>query len=242
MDSVAPEILHEIFKLACTDGGFTGCSLSLVSKHVRSTSRSARFHSVAVSGTARQLHNFLSSFSRERTIAEADRRYTPVVRHLFFAVAEGGECKRDWRTHWGLDKDKLKQLQAAIATARDFYLRDIATLFRLLSQDLHTLFFVHCHGWSTLTNLSGIECSGGFPALRELTIIGDDPFVSVAPAIFYPSLTYLHIDAPSWVQEKLPSWAERSPRVTHLCLSNINIITAQLKELAGQYHDPSVGP
>ncbi|RPD67358.1 hypothetical protein L226DRAFT_608556 [Lentinus tigrinus ALCF2SS1-7] len=235
MDNLAPEILHEIFRLACTDGGFTGCSLSLVSKHVKLASRSARFHSVAISGTSRQLADFLSLLTKEQATAGADG-YTPVVKHLFFSAVRSREIKEDRRVVsksllWENDRSEDRVEKTAIGASRGTYLQDVDTLFRLLAQGLETLSFIHCHGWATLTRLSGIECPGGFPVLRELTIVGNHPFVGAVPSVFYPSLTHLHLDFPSWLNE--PSlWAERSPHVTHLCLSNINHITQPLEDLA----------
>ncbi|KAI0711063.1 hypothetical protein C8T65DRAFT_648035 [Cerioporus squamosus] len=238
METLAPEILHKIYTLACTDGGLTGCSLSLVSKHVRSTSSSARFHSVAISGTSRQLAEFLSLFIIKRAVLEVDG-YMPVVKHLFFAAAEGEDNIGDWRTDllpWDVDVDVDVDAEdnnrASIDAAREKYLLDVATLFRLVAPDLQTLSFVHCHGRAELTHLSGIECPTGLPVLRELTMIGDDPFVGAASPVFYPCLTRLHLDGPSWQHNKLPSWAERSPQVTHLCLSDINNITQPLEDVA----------
>ncbi|RPD54043.1 hypothetical protein L227DRAFT_657830 [Lentinus tigrinus ALCF2SS1-6] len=242
MEGLSPEILHEMYKHACTDGGFTGCSLSLVSKHVRSTSRSARFHSIAfsgLSGTSRQLAQFLSLFTRERATAKALDYYTPIVKHLFFAGAEGGERKLGW--HIDSDSDFYywennieNPAQIAVKAAHKVYLQDVATLFRLVAQDLETLCFI-CVGSTTPRFLSGsIQCPVGFPFLRELTIVGvgEDPFISVAPSVLYPSLTHLHFDCPWGMEHKLRSWAEHAPHVTHLCLSKIGKIDNSMEDLA----------
>jgi hypothetical protein len=53
MERFPPELLLKIFSLACTDGGPTGCSLSLVSRHIRDVSAPARLHSVALRGLPR---------------------------------------------------------------------------------------------------------------------------------------------------------------------------------------------
>ncbi|KZT28813.1 hypothetical protein NEOLEDRAFT_1041506, partial [Neolentinus lepideus HHB14362 ss-1] len=44
------EIVAEILCLACTDGGATGCSLSLVSRAMSAVSNPFRFQSIALSG------------------------------------------------------------------------------------------------------------------------------------------------------------------------------------------------
>ena len=90
MQGLAVELLEEIWTLSCTDGGFTGCSLSLVSKHIRKTSRAARFHSISLtSGTGQQFAKFLQSFHKERAAAAKERSPTPTVRHLCISVADG---------------------------------------------------------------------------------------------------------------------------------------------------------
>ncbi|RDX55922.1 hypothetical protein OH76DRAFT_1337593, partial [Lentinus brumalis] len=40
------EVLEQIFLQACTDGGYTGCSLSAVSRRIRAVSHTVRFHSI----------------------------------------------------------------------------------------------------------------------------------------------------------------------------------------------------
>ena len=90
MHNLATELLEDIFELACTDGGYTGCSLSLVSKHIRALSRLNRFHSISlVSGTAQQLARFLNCFDAECEAARAQNGgRTPLVRHLCIAAAD----------------------------------------------------------------------------------------------------------------------------------------------------------
>ena len=75
MESLAPELLESIFLSACTDGGFTGCALSLVSKRIRAASYSARYFSVALlSQSPTQLHKFLAHLVRERAASPATAR------------------------------------------------------------------------------------------------------------------------------------------------------------------------
>lgn len=49
-ENLPPEILLKISLDACTDGGLTGRSLSLVSKHICAVSKPAKFHSIAIHG------------------------------------------------------------------------------------------------------------------------------------------------------------------------------------------------
>ncbi|KAI0360905.1 hypothetical protein OH77DRAFT_735755 [Trametes cingulata] len=82
MDTLPQETLRTIFELACTDGGYTGGSLSAVSKAFRAASRTARFHSVTLVANPRRLSPFLELYERERELDPNDR---PHVRHLFVA-------------------------------------------------------------------------------------------------------------------------------------------------------------
>jgi hypothetical protein len=58
LDRIATEILEQILKHACTDGGHTGNALAAVSRYVRGVSAPVRYHSVALCG-ARQIRAFL---------------------------------------------------------------------------------------------------------------------------------------------------------------------------------------
>ncbi|KDQ59170.1 hypothetical protein JAAARDRAFT_114773, partial [Jaapia argillacea MUCL 33604] len=54
-----PEIWSIICRLACLDGGFTGRSLSLVSRYIHHVSKPFKFQSVAVVGF-KQMDGFAS--------------------------------------------------------------------------------------------------------------------------------------------------------------------------------------
>ncbi|KAI0658420.1 hypothetical protein C8Q70DRAFT_194225 [Cubamyces menziesii] len=83
MNSLAVEILIRIFSFACTDGGYTACSLSSTCRFVREASHPARFHSVAFSGDCAKLAHFLTLLENGRT---ADAQCSaPKVRNLFIS-------------------------------------------------------------------------------------------------------------------------------------------------------------
>ncbi|TBU28774.1 hypothetical protein BD311DRAFT_722011 [Dichomitus squalens] len=48
MEDLPVELLQPICLYSCTDGGFTGSSLSLVSRHFQDISRTVRFHSIGL--------------------------------------------------------------------------------------------------------------------------------------------------------------------------------------------------
>ncbi|KAK7037930.1 hypothetical protein R3P38DRAFT_2903483 [Favolaschia claudopus] len=55
LDRFPPEICDHIFEFACRDTGFTGCSLSLVSKYIQHTAAPTRYLSVALTSHAQIL-------------------------------------------------------------------------------------------------------------------------------------------------------------------------------------------
>ena len=82
-------LLHIIFLEACTDGGRTGCSLSLVSKDIRRLSRASRFHSVSLlTPSLWKLRLFQQAYdkARDAAIREDAPWTTPRVRHLCLLV------------------------------------------------------------------------------------------------------------------------------------------------------------
>ncbi|RPD67357.1 hypothetical protein L227DRAFT_22164 [Lentinus tigrinus ALCF2SS1-6] len=228
MENLAPELLDSIFTLACTDGGFTGCSLSSVSKHVRATSRGARFYSISLTRARLQMTQFLSCFLAERAVASI---YTPTIRHLHIV-----SIKND-KPRGGAPGDEVKPDRRIVDETAE-YVENVAQLFRLVAQNLETLSLVHYHGWLRLVPLLAIECpAGGFPMLRELTIVGSDPFVAKGTALspFYPRLARLHVGFPThfpW-DMSLVDWATRAPGITHLCLSEVNGASPAIEDLAG---------
>lgn len=82
MDTLPLETLQHIFELACTDGGRTGNSLSLVSKGIRAAARTTRFHSIALIASPRRLQSFIDLYRRECDPARGDR---PRIQHMHVA-------------------------------------------------------------------------------------------------------------------------------------------------------------
>ena len=78
MERCSVELWQEIFTQACTDGGRTGCSLSLVSHRVREISTICRYNTIAVVGI-RNIHT-LSDVLKASTSK-------PVILHLFIAYS-----------------------------------------------------------------------------------------------------------------------------------------------------------
>ncbi|PIL24375.1 hypothetical protein GSI_14128 [Ganoderma sinense ZZ0214-1] len=211
MDSLPVELLTPICFLACTDGGPTACSLSLVSRHIHAVCRPARFHSVAFSGprVLTAVPHFLARLKEEhedRKRAEAASR----VRHLFVSV--------------------LPPLAESQTMVWKVYVFTVTTLLRAVASDVETLSLVFSPWGPGRTK--PIELDVAFPRLSELTVSGASfsaPQLGSAPA--FPALRRLHLVSGPCSHE----WTSLTPNVTHLRLSELPDLAANpeisLKEL-----------
>ena len=77
MERCPLELWEKIFALACTDGGFTGCSLSLVSRRVRALVEPFRYHSISLV----EYEKFLAFASLLKGFP-----MPPTICHLFISV------------------------------------------------------------------------------------------------------------------------------------------------------------
>ncbi|KAJ8497140.1 hypothetical protein ONZ51_g681 [Trametes cubensis] len=176
MERLPYDIWHIIFQQACTDGGYTGCALASTSKSVRSISAAARLHSVNLH-SLRQVQLFLVCLERSHHPAGAE---TPPVHHLFLSFVPQ-TCDAPLRkfrktTHYAHnERSVLQQLindhrewnAAKVAWNHGFVLH-ITRLLQAVAPSLRTLTVVQARQirlpllWYNL------------PALRELTLFGDD--------------------------------------------------------------------
>jgi hypothetical protein len=97
METLPSELLEDIFSLACTDNGGTGCALAAVSHTMREMSASMRYNAVALRG-ARQIRAFLVLL---RTANETSpQNLEPLVfcvHHLFIADCTASDT---WEPNW----------------------------------------------------------------------------------------------------------------------------------------------
>ena len=176
MERLPYDIWHITFQQACTDGGYTGCALASTSKSVRSISAAARLHSVNLH-SLRQVQLFLVCLERSHHPAGAE---TPPVHHLFLSFVHQ-TCDAPLRkfrktTHYAHnERSVLQQLindhrewnAAKVAWNREFVLH-VTRLLQTVAPSLRTLTVVQARQirlpllWYNL------------PALRELTLFGDD--------------------------------------------------------------------
>ncbi|KAI0774741.1 vacuole effluxer Atg22 like-domain-containing protein [Trametes elegans] len=172
MDTLPIEILERIYLLACTDGGYTGCSLSLTSKYIRAASRAARFNTIRLlSGSDAQLNRFTACFSTQRELAGEDGT-RPKVQHLCLAAAQqavsppaspsGSSPSADVPT-----TESHKQTQR--------YIRDVIVLMQIAAPDVVTLCLIDPDQLNSgVLHLPTLH-TAGFPSLVELAIVGKEP-------------------------------------------------------------------
>ncbi|KAI0334670.1 hypothetical protein GY45DRAFT_1318275 [Cubamyces sp. BRFM 1775] len=243
LDSLPYELLEHIFRNACTDGGRTGCSLSLVSKRIRILSRSSRFHSVSLlTGTCSQLSCFLETLDRARKEAAAAGEPTPRVRHLciLLTTREGNfvppgpsfqrcptDVKFDREDYDRGDPFSREDRAAIFAEARATYHAEIVRLFaRVGTADLETLCAFQKTQKSRVIwkdDIPEIVCPDGFLRLRELTfhpvytmvfVSGADSGPGTGP--FYPVLERLHMKSDVDTIIDFAWWAANAPALRHL--------------------------
>ncbi|OSD04442.1 hypothetical protein PYCCODRAFT_1433320 [Trametes coccinea BRFM310] len=163
MHSLPVEVLEPIFLLACTDGGQTGCALSLTSKYIRTASHRTRFHSVSlVSGSVTQVVRFVASYG---SACEQDKDEKPRVRHLCLAAANRRISE---------DEDARPETRKKILQQ---YLRDVMVLIDMVAQDVETLCFInHCPKFQANDLLlPALIPAPHFPSLVELAVVGLRP-------------------------------------------------------------------
>ncbi|KAI0363542.1 hypothetical protein BV20DRAFT_975566 [Pilatotrama ljubarskyi] len=241
LEDLPTELLYEIFRLACTDGGRTGCSLSLVSHRVRVLSRAARFNTLTLTaGSIWQIARFLRFLEDTVEVAKRDRTPCPRVRHLCVVTTMGGygwcwdqrasDLRRGIIEHTetrreGLPKDELTRLNASLVRR---YQSALQRLFRAVSADLESLCLLRrdCAFFFSELNETpegySIICDG-FPKLRELYFSDGQPIlVFTNPAKrnrpFCPALTKLSVVTSSNPKTflNLPFWARHAPNLTYL--------------------------
>ena len=226
MDHLPSELLEAIFTLSCTDGGRTGCSLAVVSRHIRAAARTARFHSIILqSGSASQLHRFLSLLTAERAV---DTPLKPRLKHLYVSSPKSDKdnfLRPFCRQYVGGRRPRQVEDQAEeYSQERLAFIKNLSLLLRTISAEVETLCLAQSgdgYRWTTEIPfpVPEAEC-GEFTVLRELTVVGGGMTFSNAPTkdkVVYPSLARLHLVTAA---TRLGRWAERAPNITHLCVSD----------------------
>lgn len=163
MERCPLELWTKIASHACTDGGYTGCSLSLVSRTMYNAVDPVRYHSVSLIGNEQ-----LVDFSAR--VTQLNR--PPVIRHLFIADLH---LNGTWR-----DKDRYR-------SRLDQRLRNIITLSapNLVTLAIHDWLFNIAFDDVVYPYLHDLMMSGSnfpkapgeedtnlrFPSLRRLSVL-----------------------------------------------------------------------
>ncbi|TBU46377.1 hypothetical protein BD309DRAFT_954163 [Dichomitus squalens] len=221
------ELLENIFSYACTDGGHTGRSLSLVSRYFLDVVRPIRYGSVALT-SLRQTKLFLTCLKRERA------RTTVRVRHLFVSTWRDGQevaRVRDGRMprcnvvradgsdilvnrpQWCVWMSFQKIMDTELSQL-------LPSVLKAAADDLATLSIVH--SWE----FSAIQLPAKLPALREFTFCGPPPTfpggcvrLCPPPPPCFPALRHLHVVCSN---VSIELWVHHSPSMTHLRLSDLS--------------------
>lgn len=218
---IPPEIWEEIFKLACTDGGYTGRSLALTSTSFPAYSLRVRFRSLGFT-SLQNLQRFLDLLSRHgpARIEHLYLSFTEVPSSRRHSPRSRPDCANGWR------KTAPLELEA--------YRAAVLSVLRAAEPTLQTL---SCLASQCSCGFSGIGTE--FPLLEELSWMGGhspmlldhsltpsdaDSAGIVAPAVF-PVLQRVHCIAENVayagrVIAKLTALASSS--LTHLRISALD--------------------
>ncbi|KAH9939265.1 uncharacterized protein BXZ73DRAFT_99468 [Epithele typhae] len=175
------DLWEEIARLACVDGGYTGCSLSLTSKYIRGATRGMRFYSVSLTFRQSRLQatHFLACLEAETARCGPERTRQPLVRHLYLASPKYS-AHSELSTRWE-------------------YKLAVSGILRLVAPRLHSL--VLARGVPDFNNrrpglddsvylpLPDFLATKPFPELRELYLVGRHTVAARDMPPFAPSPT-----------------------------------------------------
>lgn len=207
MEKCPYELLERIAKHACVDGGYTGRSLSLVSRYVRAATKEARYHSIILVGWKR-----VTAFGRMRDEAETK----PIVRHLLILLNEqkSGDGGTGRREVMKIPKDE------AVVLSNIF-----ADLISAVAANLETLAI---HGDILRFTLFSNPITVDFPSLTRLSVPRFRPPPEPRDrnsTSRFPVLTHLHVcEYKTLLHKPLEFWhglAQYAPSLTHLRLSHV---------------------
>jgi hypothetical protein len=211
MEKVPPEIWIKIWTHACLDNGYTGRSLSLVSRFVRDTSEPVRLQSISLRG-----HDQILAF------ASLLKRTPPYLRHVryLFITSHEASISREPRLakrrrsglRWSTTTPTydVDTLYMNLARAVQSILTDVAETVEILET---MLFHRIISSFSTSWPIS-------FPHLREFTT--NDVLPLDHPTVFNPchQLRRLHVSQ-CFISDLFGRIGTIAPSVTHLRFSGV---------------------
>ncbi|KAJ7251406.1 hypothetical protein C8J57DRAFT_674383 [Mycena rebaudengoi] len=248
MNQAPPEICAHIFSFACTDSGYTGRSLSLVSKYFHEVSKPAKLQSIALYGRAqilafaalldqtpphlRTTRALLINESKEEMHAVMTVAYAGVQRiQPQMCITDSPEevtaRRQEWDAMLALERAKgtayLEDFGAVGARAVERILQHLSPTLELLDLDLNQYVGKMLREPLSMPRLVDLTSRCGFPVRAHPAA----PLL--APS---PSLRRLHIiEAGVWSARFFEGGISHfAPALTHLRLSQLelqdNVITA----------------
>ncbi|KAI0052065.1 hypothetical protein FA95DRAFT_1554041 [Auriscalpium vulgare] len=248
MNSCPPEIHAQIFSLACTDDGFTGRSLSHVSRYVRQASAPFQWQSLVISG-ARKTKKFAELLDElsSRNPDPCDHISTLFPRpitHLFVSNRMPEDARERRYNEMGATRDMAERRKIALAfdEEADSWAAAIRRIFSYAAGTVRTLTMM-CYDIHVSPNgrlfFSDLK-RYFFPMLEELTIRGgfdtrlrdydgashhddddDDAARVEASAPTLPSLRRLHLISPISFDLFLLRLRPLAPGISHVRLSEL---------------------
>ncbi|KAI0666981.1 hypothetical protein C8Q78DRAFT_983035 [Trametes maxima] len=195
IDRLPPNVWRMVFRQACTDGGYTGCALSSTSGSVRRLSAPTRFYSVTLVDLV-HIQTFLTCLA----LVQQEHTET-LVRHLRLSFLLPG-CKAPvcpWPRDTSsmepeLINEALEQWGESKRRWDADFVKHVSHLFERVGPTLQTLLVLQ----SKDVPLPLVRYH--FPALREITLLGDD---------------HMFVCFPSPSTERTGWWGD--PSDVHLC-------------------------
>ncbi|KDQ62127.1 hypothetical protein JAAARDRAFT_30033 [Jaapia argillacea MUCL 33604] len=226
MDRCPPEIWLNIFNLACDDGGYTGCSLSLVSRCMYTLSKLVRYRSVALHGLRR-----MRSFA---TVMEGTPLELRRVRQLYISFRDP-PLKTITGSDKPVDLEESQQRTTDAWKCAEAIYQILPSVLSAVAHSLESLTLVTCDDRPFA--LSPIP----LPNILELTIYGihevsaweSDP-VSLHPL---PTLRRLHLEGRT--RDAVVTLVDLAPNLTHIQLSSIEQ-GSSIRAVIKQFHSRDV--
>ncbi|KAI0062658.1 hypothetical protein BV25DRAFT_593406 [Artomyces pyxidatus] len=244
MDRCPPEIHSLIFALACSDDGFTGRSLSSVSRYIRQASAPYHWQSLVVAGVeqTKRFADMVDGLGVEPA-HQADDRISITVRrpiHHLFVSNRTLDFARELRfNEMGATKDMAERRKIANAfdVEADDWAAAIRRIFSYAASTVHTLTMM-CYDIQLSPNgrlfFSDLK-RYYFPVLEELSIRGgfdtrlrdyngaphNDDTDAEPSTPTLPSLRRLHLISPISFDLFIRRLRPLAPRISHLRLSEL---------------------
>ena len=231
MTYLPTELWHHIFSFSCTDGGYTGASLSMASRALRAYSATYRFHSIHLS-SLNKIEKFLSC----KELFPSDSLESP-VRHLVLSL--GHDCSLTWK----YDPFGPNTYSLAYGAWSTRFVDTLCRLFDLVHDELETMVVLK----QTDTPLPHLDFGYTFSRLQSLTlvhngslfvradvpsylrscisydrgygeacILDNDSFCEEDSA--FPVLESLHVMDCTWDEVSVSAWAASAPSLAELYL------------------------